>query len=264
MKTLITTLLIFASQAAQAWTLNSQYPEQRGWAQRPLVFHVNRTNCPDDLDVYLDQAVELWNSVPGSSLKVEIGSDTTDTIAQLWAGSATDVPMIACDPNFTATASSGGSPVDGDSIPGVGFLRGSSLNPVTNGGLLLNVESGKDANINELSATLVAVVVAHEIGHVLGIGHTSDKTALMYYDATAKKNLALSQDDRDAVSFLFPRNEISNLDLIGGCGAIHSLARGSGPGDPPWGGNSLGLIGGLYLLYWAMRSFQRRERLSAR
>jgi hypothetical protein len=255
MKTLITTLLIFASQVSHAWTLNSQYPEQRGWAQRPLVFHVNRTNCPDDLDVYLDQAVELWNSVPGSSLKVEIGSDTTNTIAQLWAGSATDVPMIACDPNFSATAS-----VDGDSIPGVGFLRGSSLNPVKNGGLLLNVETTKNADINKLSDTLVAVVVAHEIGHVLGIGHTSDKSALMYYDATAKKNLALSQDDRDAVSFLYPRNEISNLDLIGGCGAIHSLANGSGPGSSPWGGNSLGLISALYLAYWALQQFRRRQR----
>ncbi len=256
MKTLIITLVTLASQFGHSWTLNSQYPDQRGWAQRPLVFHVNRTNCPADLDVFLDQAVELWNSVPGSSLKVEIGSDTTNTIGQLWAGSATDVPMIACDPNFSATAS-----VDGNSIPGVGFLRGSSLNPVTNGGLLLNVESGADANINQLSDTLVAVVVAHEIGHVLGIGHTSDKSALMYYDATAKQNLALSQDDRDAVSFLYPRDEISNLDLIGGCGAIQSLARGSGPGAPPWGGNSLGLIGGLYLAYWVFRQLRRRERL---
>ena len=257
MKHLFLGLLIFSTQASFAWTLNSQYPEQRGWAQRPLVFHVNRSDCPDDLDVYLNQAVALWNSVAESSLKVEIGSDTSNTIAQLWAGTATDVPMIACDPNFSATAS-----VDGNSIPGVGFLRGSSLNPVTNGGLLLNVEPGKTADINDLNATLVAVVVAHEIGHVLGIGHTSDKGALMYYDATAKKNLSLSQDDQDAVSFLYPRNEIKNLDLIGGCGTIGSLAKGSGPGSSsPWGGNSLGLISTLYLGYWILSRLRRRQRL---
>lgn len=248
MKHLMVLALLFFSNFLHAWTLSSSYTKQRGWAQRPLVFHVNRTNCPSDLDDYIQEAMDLWNSVPESSLKLELGSDTTNTIAQLWAGTASDVPMIACDSNFSVTTS-----VDGNSIPGVGFLRGTAIDPVENGGLLLNVEAGKTANINSLSRTMVSVVVAHEIGHVLGIGHTSDTSALMYYDATAKKSLSLSQDDRDAVMFLYPRNELTHPALIGGCGMIKAI--GSDDDLPPWasflGGNSLLLL----LSLWALLIF---------
>lgn len=258
MKIIFFTVALMLSPGVQSFSLVSQYPDQRGWGSRPLVFRVNRANCPADLDTFLDQAVKIWNSVPESSLKVEIGADTSNTIEQLYNGTATDVPMIACDPNFSATAS-----VDGNSIPGVGFLRGSDLNPVTNGGLLLNVEEGTNANINIIPDVLVAVVVAHEIGHVLGIGHTNDTTALMYYDATAKNNLSLSQDDRNAVSFLYPRNEIGNLDLIGGCGSISSLSS-KGGGGSFLGGNSLGLLSILFALYLGAKALikNKRPRLS--
>jgi len=103
--------------------------------------------------------------------------------------------------------------------------------------------------------------VAHEIGHVLGIGHTNDKTALMYYDATAKKNLSLSQDDRNAVSFLYPRDELKNLDLIGGCGAIRSSSGGSGPSSF-LGGNSLGLLSLLFGIYTMVSVILKRQRKS--
>jgi hypothetical protein len=216
-----------------------------------VVFRVNRANCPDDLDVFLAKAVEVWNSVPESSLKIEIGADTTNTIAELWAGTATDVPMIACDPNFAATTS-----VDPNSIPGVGFLRGNDLNPVTNGGLLLNVQSGAQASILSISDVLVSVVVAHEIGHVLGIGHTNDTAALMYYDASAKTKLALSQDDRNAVTFLYPRDEVGQTELIGGCGSVKPVDGSSGNA---LGGNSLGLFALVFACYAFGRSWVRRR-----
>ncbi len=253
LKTVLFTLSLGSSCLVLAFTFSSNDPLQQGWAGRPVRFFINRANCPANIDSLLAQSIALWNSVPESALKVEIGDDSTQTAENIMAETATEVPLIACSTTFETTVGSG---VDADSIPGVGLIYGSTFRPITGGGLILNVQPGGAANMNVLNATTAAVVVAHEIGHVLGIGHSADTAALMYYDASAKGTLNLAQDDIDAVTFLYPRNELSNIDLIGGCGLIaQAIARG---GQGPWGGNSLFLFTSFYLLFVALRKLPLR------
>ncbi len=262
MKHSLSVISVLLSTTAFSFTLTGNNSNQSGWAQSPLQFRVNRTNCPATLDTYLNRAFAIWNSAPETRLKLSLGADTTQTIAELDAGTATDVPMVACDPNFSATFG-----VDGNSIPGVGFVRGTSVNPIVNGGLVLNVESATNGDINQLSEIFVDVVVAHEIGHVLGFGHSNDVNSLMYYDASAKQTLSLSQDDLDAVSFLYPRDELKNFDLIGGCGTLLAASdddNKKGPGSHFFGGNSLGLFLSLYLLLIVLLKSRRNfERFSS-
>ena len=56
----------------------------------------------------------------------------------------------------------------------------------------------------------------------------------MYYDATSKANLSLSQDDVDGISYLYPRKELSG-DKLFGCGtlAVVGTSRGEDGGQPP-------------------------------
>jgi len=232
-------LTLVTVSSANAFTFSSADPMQTGWQARPLSFYVNHTDCPATIDQNLQAAFDVWNSVTSSSLKLVLGAESTQTAAQILAGTATEVPLVVCDKTFSADVG-----VDGDSIPGVGKLGGTSFRPISSGGLILNVESGKDVNINNLSNTLINVVSAHEIGHVLGLGHSTDVDSLMYYDASQKGRLALSQDDIDAITFLYPRNELKHPAMIGGCGAIRSFPEG------PWfNGNSLGLLTLAYALF---------------
>lgn len=51
----------------------------------------------------------------------------------------------------------------------------------------------------------LAEILAHEFGHTLGLGHSNDSTALMYYQVTGM-GPSLRADDQLAVRWLYPRS----------------------------------------------------------
>jgi hypothetical protein len=74
------------------------------------------------------------------------------------------------------------------------------------------------------------IIIAHEVGHILGLGHSQDPAALMYYNAGGKAALTLGQDDIDGISYLYPRNELGG-DKMMGC-ALVATPRGAPPPPP--------------------------------
>lgn len=78
---------------------------------------------------------------------------------------------------------------------------------IKTGLLVLNFQSGAQANVATMDFTIASVVLTHEIGHVIGIGLSSDTNALMYYATGAGRNNVLSKDDIDAVTYLYPSKE---------------------------------------------------------
>ena len=112
-------------------------------------------------------------------------------------------------------------------------------NVIRYGYLLLNSESGDGANVSQFSALDLSFVVAHELGHVLGLGHSGDRNAVMYFSGNSSRtSIRLASDDVDGISYLYPRQEIGH-DSVFGCGTMS--AGDLGAGGPPSGGGAVEL-----------------------
>lgn len=212
------------STSASAFTLGSS-ALKAGWDKTELTFDVNETSCSDlgisiaDLNDSIDASIELWNSVPTSGLRLKRGAVVTST-------DNANPPVIYCDATLAATAGGAGS---------VGVTVSTGIPAV--GSLKLNGGSSNAAYFGSLSADTRNVIVAHELGHVLGIGHSDQEAALMYYSTGVKGEMRLSQDDIDALTWLNPRDEPS--DGVMGCATVQSIQPlGGGPGGP---GSNTGL-----------------------
>ena len=155
----------------------------------------------------VDQAIATWNEAPNSGLRLDRSTQiSTTSVSAFLNGTASDTPLILCDPGFSSSHST-----DGDVIPAATQqprMEGSGA--IYYAGMVLNSESGKAAEISQLPASLLVVTIAHEMGHILGLGHSSSTSALMYYSISDKPKAVLTEDDRDGISYLYPRNEFQH------------------------------------------------------
>jgi hypothetical protein len=198
-------LSLFLSTSAHAWTLVS--PNLQGWANHSVVVHYNFSTCGVDADLMLgrlDLAIAAWNKTSGSDLVVSRpATASAATAADFLAGTTTEVPLVVCDQSF-ATSNS----VDADFIPAATRLS-MPTGRIEYGGVLLNAEASGAAAMANLSGDQIVVTLAHELGHVFGLGHSSANSALMYYSIDDKVSPIVTEDDLDGVAFLYPRNEFS-------------------------------------------------------
>jgi hypothetical protein len=231
MKKIILFAAVVLSAQAEAFTLNSQTDSSfRGWDNPEISFNVNAVNCPAGMDIpgLITEAVKVWNNVPTSRLKIAYNSGTTSTT---YANPTT----VYCETNFQTVTHA-----DQNYVPAAASVMPSGHNAV--GGLLyLNVSAGQ-ANISLYDHTMLLVIIAHEVGHILGLGHSQEPSALMYFNASGKSALTLGQDDIDGISYLYPRDELGS-DKMMGCG----LVKSGGSAPPPRSG-FLALLALLLLL----------------
>jgi len=116
----------------------------------------------------------------------------------------TDI-VIACNNNTT------------DNFPSASYL-GLSAPTVLSGskikGSIILINDSAASAFSKLSRSEMESVLAHEIGHAIGIGHSNKNEALMYYKNSDKMH-RLAQDDIDAISYLYP-NKLDGCGLFGG------------------------------------------------
>jgi hypothetical protein len=251
MKIFIFALLV--SSQSYAWTLNNNFAaafktnKVKVYVDRDTVCD-NNNLTPDQLESLIAPAVEeFWNEVPTSALKLDAAgfSDPVDAINHGRLCSPTDdecikegkkdpnglIPavkdiVIACNDN---ALNFGGGNVLAVTIPN--NFDGKKIE-----GALILINNGSDS-FGKLSRRDQIGVIAHEIGHAIGLGHSKDTSALMYY-RTVNLRKKLGQDDVDGVSFLYPINTdlygLSDEGLLGGCGTISTDKKNPPGGFPPY------------------------------
>lgn len=244
---ILTVLILFFTQTVLAFTLNSSSnPNLQGWANTDIKIYLNPINCPAGVDVagVISEAVEVWNNIPNSSIKVSYGGSTTST-------TSSNPPTAYCETNFQGVVGA-----DQDAVPGAASADGSS-GRITRAVLYLNASGGL-ANIGHFDRETLKIILAHEIGHILGLGHSSDTSALMYYDASYKQRLSLAQDDIDGMTYLYPQSDI-NLNSLVGCGLVKSQLKGPSDGELTlWCFLLiLPLLMGLFLRRWPLTEGRR-------
>lgn len=228
------------------FTISHTNDQMRGWDTHELVFDINYSKCTlteGQLNSVIDAAINLWNGVGSSGLKLVRGSSSSATYST--TSVTTGNPVIFCLDATDYSASS----VSVDGTPGFTRNHLSTELQIDGSSLSLNATGGQSDLVN-LSEIQQQIVLAHEMGHVLGIGHASATEALMYFSIGYKEHLRLSQDDRDAITYLYPRNELGQDGLFG-CGTIQDIHS-----DGKWGGG----LGVVLFIFWAWIVVQLAKR----
>lgn len=202
---------------------------------------------PNDLlDMAQEGVDKFWNTIPTSRLNINRGI------------------LKTVDTNFlTGLLCENPSRCNGTPVPVVGenilivcnsnpnnYLSGASFNPGILGVTLpINISNrdlkGSVIIINNASGSLfrslpreeMISVLAHEIGHAIGLGHSEKSANLMYYE-THKDRRRLGRDDIDGLTFLYPKKEGPMKMLKGSCGTIALVGDDEDGGGP----NSLNFL----------------------
>ena len=233
-------LSLFSSRPIAAFTMQLEQDGSviRAWESSTITFDVNDEGCrtrgisSERLSSMIDSAIDLWNSVSTSSLQVKRGKSVSTTFAQIQAQTTRGNPLILCDTQLSTSLAPAGGVFNSDNIPAVTqILRVDTDGRIALAVIAINAEAGKSASVEKVidRGVLLQTVFAHEMGHALGLGHTQDRNALMYYQADVKTELNLSWDDWNGITYLYPRNELGR-DLPLGCATLSNSSGTQGKG----------------------------------
>jgi hypothetical protein len=209
--------ILFNTANIFAFTLDStSNPNYRGWRDSEVQFVVNQASCPSSVDItaLLSASFEVWHKIPGTKLKLKVVGQTTLT--------GPSYPVVV---RCVATMGAGND----DNIPASASV-GRIGDYAASGEIQINGSAGA-ANVSRYDANLTMITLAHEVGHIFGLGHSHDTSALMYFNGSVKTVMSLNQDDIDGVSYLYPSDELGS-DKPLGCGLVKNMKI-----PPPSSGN---------------------------
>ena len=227
--------LFFWLPTAKAFTLSTTDPNMLGFSGSTLNIYLNPTNCPAGIEGDIEEAIDLWNSVPTSRVEFKMGGYSTTTAASLRFFSFPETAIIACSTDF-ATDSSNSSGTDGCSGSCLAVVPAGTRSTTQGSGrlqkafIVVNMNAAAGGNYGLKSTTTRQITIAHEMGHLFGLGHSQEDAALMHFSIAAKTNLNLHQDDIDGITYLYGRDEFGGDELFG-CGLIQLPKP---PNSPPF------------------------------
>tara|TARA_Y100001935_G_C17266126_1_gene489264 strand:- start:128 stop:844 length:717 start_codon:yes stop_codon:yes gene_type:complete len=154
----------------------------------------------DYLKTVIERAIgNYWNSVGESRLQMFVGDEVSRTTSA--SNALPGEVLVSCQSMDS-------------SIAGITFRN------QANGSSAIYLNSGSFTAGNYTEEGIV-FVLAHELGHAVGLAHSDDPASIMTYRSHGWTGApkSLSRDDRDGVIYLYPQKSPA-LDLVGGCDAV--------------------------------------------
>jgi len=186
----------------------------------------------------VDDAVEsFWNKTPTSRLKLKKGSAVS--VSGNYRTENVCVGGTNCDPNPNLKVSSDILIACNDNTTNfpnsaiLGLSLPNNIDGKTIVGSIVLINDRSDTRFDTKTRPEKVAIIAHELGHAFGLGHSPVADSLMYY-ATINDRENLGADDMDGITYLYPKQQPG-----GGCGTIDlNSSQNSGPNY--WTGLFLG------------------------
>lgn len=231
------------SSNAQAFTLSNSVAAAFGGDDvRVYVADHDCTNLGisnQDLLGLLEEAVDqYWNTVPTSRLRLETGgirnvgsAFQTDRICNNAGSNCDPNPDLVFSDGILVSCNTSTDNFTSSSILALTVPNSIEGRTIRGGVVLLNDRADNQFRSKGRSEQLA--ILAHEIGHAIGLGHSEKVHNLMHYESHPSRR-ALGWDDIDGVTYLYPTEQ-----PFDGCGSIAFQDGGKGMGT--------GLLVGLLL-----------------
>jgi hypothetical protein len=174
-------ILLFLSAPLFAWELLS--PELQGWENRHILISIDDKNCDSErqkITLALKKVLEEWRNVL-SGVRLEFSQ--TSSQAQL---------KLFCDRDFETYNMAVTRLVEN-----AGVIQRADIH--------LCFDERTSSHLVGAPADVIEYVLRHELGHALGLGHSQEATSVMFSHYYTGKNNRLSEDEKKAMDFLYPR-----------------------------------------------------------
>lgn len=186
------------------WTYIS--PTHPRWFEpdtgQQVTFVVNTAGAPQsNIVADVNAAMNAWSTVPNCALRVASGGTTSECSEGVGLNL---IQFSGCDGRWTP----GGGCSGVLALGGLSWFGGNTK--IINGVTFVQATAGF-VSINPNAACFftshcnIQEVLTHELGHAMGLGHSTDTTATMYAFAHFDNRCAsVMSDDSTAVQFIYP------------------------------------------------------------